>query len=165
MAFSSQPTPNAQQQQQLWRYRIFRREAPVYLEGILPSSVVWSVCFSTGLCLKCIYPQGRGFRFGPSGRRIRERNGGLGRHSHAAKETARVGVRASLVERAEGKSRKSPPGDHTRRKRGARRRVRWGTASPPPQTGLYLVTVHPRGLREGGERRAGPQRAVRRPRA
>jgi len=40
-----------------------------------------------------------------------------------------------------------------------------GNCEPPPQTGLYLVTVHPRGLREGGERRAGPQRAVRRPRA
>ena len=73
-----------------------------------------------------------------------QREGGFaketeGLHAGAAqsRETARVDVRAPLVEHAEEKKREPPPGFHTRRKRGACR-VLWGSMKPPPAGALAL---------------------------
>ena len=123
-------------------------------------SLYLCIMLKTHFHQKSIHSQWRSCRFGPTGRRIHEGNGGLARHSRAVKETARVGVRAPLIERAEGKSGKPPPGDHTMRKRGARRWVRW-ELRPPPRPPAGAVPRHTSTDRapRGGERRAGPAAA------
>ena len=86
-----------------------------------------------------------------------------GPRSAQSRETARDDVRTPLVEHAEEKRKKPPPGFHTRRKRGACR-VLWGSMKPPPAGALAAPRAAEAGSDGRGRRarRDGRTRRTRR---